>query len=215
MKLIHLVNMSPYMARTLLALSLVFFLSSGVFAYRVISTCVDEWYPDVVTYSEEVTEPVSVPVLFPQFMPVDEPAEESAPTEDGVRPFDFNAVPTTDEEWSVFLDAIAIVESRGQLGLKVMDRGSYSYGPFQIKRKYLKDSGLNYTLESLRWDYARSKAVAKAYLQRYGKYYESLPENRGKRATFEVLARIHNGGPTGWKKASTQQYAEKVKNELS
>ncbi|HQG06785.1 MAG TPA: hypothetical protein PLX18_11665 [Anaerohalosphaeraceae bacterium] len=43
----------------------------------------------------------------------------------------------------------------------------------------------------------------------YGKRYKRIT---GKPATLEILARIHNGGPDGWKKISTAAYAAKVKS---
>ena len=39
-------------------------------------------------------------------------------------------------------------------------------------------------------------------------------ERLGRKPTLEDIARIHNGGPNGWKKKSTDAYWAKVKKEL-
>lgn len=119
--------------------------------------------------------------------------------------------PTTDAEWTEFLDILSEVESNATDGLKTMDRGTYSYGRLQIKQPYLTDSRLNYTLEQVRTSKDISYAVAKAYLVRYAASYT---KRTGKQATFEVLARIHNGGPKGAERNTTLPYLEKVKAKL-
>lgn len=53
--------------------------------------------------------------------------------------------------------------------------------------------------------------IAGIYLGHYGRHYERLT---GKSATHEVLARIWNGGPDGWKKPSTLKYWKRVQKEL-
>lgn len=119
--------------------------------------------------------------------------------------------PTTDAEWNVLLTALSTVESNGRTNIRVLDtNGKYSYGCLQIQDLYLLDSGLNYKLEDL---YSKdiSFAVAKAYLTRYGRSYE---RRTGKVATYEVLARIHNGGPRGYEKIATAKYWDKVKAVL-
>lgn len=120
--------------------------------------------------------------------------------------------PETDAEWNTFLTAIAQVESSGRDDIKHLDtNGRYSYGCLQIQAPYLQDSRLNYTLEDM---YVRAKAfaVAKAYLTRYARSYE---KRTGKVATYEVLARIHNGGPRGAERTATEGYWKKVKAALN
>jgi hypothetical protein len=39
-------------------------------------------------------------------------------------------------------------------------------------------------------------------------------QETGKQPTDEVFARMHNGGPTGYKKSATIEYWQKVKKEL-
>lgn len=119
--------------------------------------------------------------------------------------------PTTDAEWNVLLTALSIVESNGRTNIRVLDtNGKYSYGCLQIQDLYLLDSGLNYKLEDL-YSKEVSFAIAKAYLTRYGRSYE---RRTGKVATYEVLARIHNGGPRGAEKVATVKYWTKVKAAL-
>jgi len=124
---------------------------------------------------------------------------------------DANTVITTDKEWNAFLDALSMVESGGRDGIKTMDRGTYSYGRLQIKKAYLVDSGLSYTLEDVRVKKDVSYSVVRAYLERYARYYK---RKTGKDATVEILARIHNGGPLGWKNPKTIPYVNKVKKHL-
>jgi hypothetical protein len=47
------------------------------------------------------------------------------------------------------------------------------------------------------------------YMQRY-----ATKHRLGRKPTLEDMARIHNGGPNGWKKESTKPYWEKVKKLL-
>lgn len=124
---------------------------------------------------------------------------------------DFGAAPASDADWTAFLDAVASVESGGKTDVSIVDvNGQQSVGCLQIQQPYLTDSRLNYTLDDMK-DKTKAYEVAKAYLQRYAKNYKRVT---GKDATFEVLARIHNGGPTGWSKSSTVAYANKVKAKL-
>ena len=53
--------------------------------------------------------------------------------------------------------------------------------------------------------------AASFYLIRYGRWYEVT---QGKAPTLEVLARIYNGGPSGWRKKSTEAYWKKVRKEI-
>ena len=48
--------------------------------------------------------------------------------------------------------------------------------------------------------------IFRAYMDRY-----ATEERLGRPVTFEDIARIHNGGPNGYKKKSTLRYWEKVK----
>ena len=57
------------------------------------------------------------------------------------------------------------------------------------------------------FDMYKAHEITFLYLMHYGKRYEKLT---GKTATIEVLSRIHNGGPDGWKNPKTEKYWKKV-----
>jgi len=65
--------------------------------------------------------------------------------------------------------------------------------------------------EGSRWSPESSISICIEYLSYYKHKYEVKTL---KPATFEVLARIWNGGPNGWKKKSTKSYWLKVKAKL-
>jgi hypothetical protein len=62
-----------------------------------------------------------------------------------------------------------------------------------------------------RSDRQKSLRMAEIYLTHYGKHLEK----KGVTVDMEVLSRVWNGGPTGYKKKSTEKYWEKVKKELN
>lgn len=98
------------------------------------------------------------------------------------------------------LDAIAEVETNNN-PKAIGDKGR-AIGLYQIHRAYWRDGT---RILGVDWDYAyafdtnKSRKVVKAYLLHYGK---------GK--SFADMARIHNGGPKGYKKKSTLSYVRKV-----
>lgn len=105
-----------------------------------------------------------------------------------------------------FLAAVRQVESSGKDNL-VGDNGA-AIGPYQIHKAYWKDAvefdksiGGKYE-DCFNHEYA--KKVVKAYLRRYAP----------KDASYETLARIHNGGPRGGSKTATIGYWKKVKRVL-
>ena len=105
------------------------------------------------------------------------------------------------------------IESSGN-DKAIGDKG-LARGCLQIHRGYWQDGcerlKVDWNYEEGSFDRVKSIKVAYAYLVRYGKAYEKLT---GKKATPEVLARIHNGGPLGWKKDATKKYWLKVKKLL-
>lgn len=108
-----------------------------------------------------------------------------------------------------FLNALHQVESSGRTDSNIVgDRGK-ALGPLQIHREYWDDVknivGGNYD-DVRRLDY--SKKVVAAYLSKYAK-------NALQKGDWETLARIHNGGPKGYKNSSTKNYWEKVKKHLN
>lgn len=117
------------------------------------------------------------------------------------------------------LKAMMQVESRGNSGVK----GDYSkklkeyraIGVYQIWKSYVDDvnrisKDKKFTYQD-RYDKKKSEEMVKIYLEYYGKRYERLT---GKKVTDEILAKIHNGGPNGWKNKNTDKYWLKVKKEM-
>ena len=115
--------------------------------------------------------------------------------------------------------AIHMVESGGRkTNVPNGDRGA-AIGPYQIHRVYWLDAiehdrrtdGL-FDIARGRYedcrDYAYAYRVVMAYMHRYAK--RAIDEGN-----WEVIARVHNGGPQGHKKAATLPYWERVKKHLA
>ena len=114
--------------------------------------------------------------------------------------------------------AIAKVES---------DRGATSENIYQIRNVYVNDvnriianafktpSGAPvhpaYFYPNEVNSKAASELMMKIYWEHWGIHYQ---RKTGKPVTYEVLARIHNGGPLGWKKSATDVYWRKVKEAM-
>ena len=115
------------------------------------------------------------------------------------------------------LNAIKNVESSGNSSA-VGDNGK-AVGAYQIHKVYvddvnniLKNRGLKTRFKYTdRFNDKKSRIMTCIYLLHYGKVYERKTE---KKANLEVLAKIHNGGPSGWKKQATVKYWHKVKKRL-
>jgi hypothetical protein len=112
-----------------------------------------------------------------------------------------------------FWRALHIVETSGRHGPIVGDGGK-ALGPLQIHRGFHADSRVAGPYERVA-DLVYARRVATAYFKRYA------PEAWAK-GDVDTLARIHNGGLTGHKRASTLPYLRKfrsvfnqVKNEKS
>jgi len=108
-------------------------------------------------------------------------------------------------DWDKIIHAIHMVETHGLTG-PILGDGGAALGPLQIHRNYWLDSKVQGTYEdcaSLEY----SRRVVIAYMARY-----ATRDRLGFEPTPEVIARIHNGGPNGYKKKATLKYWEKVKN---
>jgi hypothetical protein len=107
------------------------------------------------------------------------------------------------------LHAIRLTETGGERDpANAVGDGGRAIGPFQIHRGYWQDAlehdpsiGGVYA-DCKNEEYARR--VVLAYMSRYCKVW-----------TDERVARIHNGGPAGWKRESTLGYWSKVQRQLA
>lgn len=107
---------------------------------------------------------------------------------------------------ALLFNAIAQVESDG---------GTTSQNAYQIKDIYIDDINRIYGLQlsySIKFDRKLSEKAMRLYWIYYGGRYERI---MGRPVTYEVLARIHNGGPDGFKKYSTKKYWKAVSVLLS
>ncbi|MBN1361264.1 MAG: hypothetical protein JW993_11760 [Sedimentisphaerales bacterium] len=100
----------------------------------------------------------------------------------------------------LLLDAIARVESNASA--KAVGDGGRAVGAYQIHRLYWKDGtrflGVDWSYDCAK-DPVKARQVVRAYLLLYGKGRSLLDK-----------ARIHNGGPRGYRKRATLKYARKI-----
>ncbi|HQM23866.1 MAG TPA: hypothetical protein PK572_09600 [Kiritimatiellia bacterium] len=118
-----------------------------------------------------------------------------------------------------FFEALNQVEARGRKRNVPAGDGGTRIGPLQISEIYWKDARewMNkqntHFIPDIYWswtyceDWEFSKTIAFIYFRRWAP--KALREGN-----WEVLARIHNGGPNGHKKKATLEYWEKVKEAL-
>jgi len=110
------------------------------------------------------------------------------------------------------LPILAQVESNNNPNA-VGDNGK-ALGLYQIHAGYWED-GCNFL--EVDWPYGWAKKpkyasqIVTAYLMYYGDLYE---KKTGKKATAEVLCRIHNSGPLGYKKKCSIPYWKKCKKAM-
>jgi hypothetical protein len=103
---------------------------------------------------------------------------------------------------SPLFDAIAQVES---------GNGRYGKNVYQLQDIYIDDVNRILGRKEFKYedkfDVGKSREMMVIYWGRYGSIYES---KTGNAVSYSVLARIHYGGPDGWKKYATKRYAKKV-----
>jgi soluble lytic murein transglycosylase-like protein len=86
-------------------------------------------------------------------------------------------------------------------------------GPLQIRPCVLRDVarlGTKLTMDDVR-DPMWAEYACRVYLRYWGNRYE---QRTGLEPTPEVLARIWNGGPNGWRKPATLKYWRKVRRVM-
>jgi len=112
--------------------------------------------------------------------------------------------------WAILLAALIAVESSGDPDA-VGDNG-LAFGCLQLHAAYVQDAAQR---AGEAWEHedafnpALARKIVRAYMARY-----ATEKRLGKSPTYEDIARIHNGGPNGFKKAATDGYWLKVKKEL-
>jgi hypothetical protein len=102
------------------------------------------------------------------------------------------------------------VESAGD-DLAIGDNG-LAYGCLQMHAGYVQDAAEyagNDWLHEDAFDRETSIDIFIAYISRY-----ATEDRIGRPVTAEDIARIHNGGPNGWKKKSTEAYWREVRSIL-
>jgi hypothetical protein len=105
------------------------------------------------------------------------------------------------------LDAIRKVETGGHPApAQAVGDGGRSLGPYQIGRKYWRDSGVPGRYEWVR-DTAYAERVILGYWRRH------CPDAL-RPLDAETLARTHNGGPGGPSKRATLPYWHRVRGQL-
>lgn len=109
--------------------------------------------------------------------------------------------------------AVIEVESNG-IDTAIGDNGK-AYGPLQIWEVVIKDVNKFYNASythDMMFNRGYAIDVFVLYTTYWGNFYT---KKTGKKATNEIYARIHNGGPFGYNKKSTEKYWKKIKKALN
>ncbi len=119
---------------------------------------------------------------------------------------------SADKRHAHLLDAICTVESN--CDDDAVGDGGDSIGAYQIQYAYWKDAtdfdkSIGGSYQDCK-DSEYSRKIVLAYWSRY-----AIIDRVGEEVTDEDRARIHNGGPNGYKRNSTNKYWTKVKAVLT
>lgn len=115
-------------------------------------------------------------------------------------------------DYSLLIAALIMVESGGDD--QALGDGGRSVGCLQISMGVIQDVNRIYGRRFLpldRYNRRKSMEICRLYLMHWGSCYE---HSTGKPVDAGILARIWNGGPTGWRKASTLNYRLRVMDQL-
>jgi len=102
------------------------------------------------------------------------------------------------------------IESSGN-DLAIGDDG-LAFGCLQMHSAYVQDAAQYAKADWVHedaFDRETSIDIFIAYMSRY-----ATKERLGREVTAEDIARIHNGGPNGWKKSATDAYWDKVRKNI-
>lgn len=107
------------------------------------------------------------------------------------------------------LDALRLVETGGMKaeGRHAIGDGGRAIGPYQIHRGYWADAKLGGAHEDCR-DPAYARRVVVSYWKRFA------PDALA-RVDAETLARVHNGGPDGFRQDCTLGFWKKVQRQMN
>ena len=100
-----------------------------------------------------------------------------------------------------FFRALHNVESSGRIGAIRGDAGK-ALGPLQIHYDYWRDSGVPGKYSDCQ-NLAYSTRVVAAYMKRFA-------PKAWRNGDWRTLARIHNGGPSGYRVKATLRYLRRV-----
>jgi hypothetical protein len=113
---------------------------------------------------------------------------------------------------SHLIDALIIKESSGRDSPPPGDNGT-AFGPLQIRQICLDDvnrrHGTSYRAEEMHGNRTLSIWVCERYIDMY-----ATSKRIGRTPTLEDMARIWNGGPSGWRRQSTSRYWQDVQKIL-
>jgi len=105
-----------------------------------------------------------------------------------------------------FIMCLALIESACN-PLAVGDNGD-SLGMLQMQEAYVQDAAEYANTDWTHKDALDEVTAIKIFRAYMGRY--ATPERLGRPVTYQDIARIHNGGPNGYKKPSTKVYWNKV-----
>lgn len=95
------------------------------------------------------------------------------------------------------------------------NNGQTSKNVYQITRQYVDDVNRISDNEAFLYEDRNDRGKSERMMEIYWLYYaRRYLDQTGRTPTWETLARIHNGGPDGWKKYGTKKYWRRVKNFL-
>ena len=111
-------------------------------------------------------------------------------------------------------DALIMVESGGN-DSAIGDRNlvHMAYGPLQIRQPYVDDVNRKLGTKHRAQDMLNNRPLSLAIYRAYMGIY-ATEKRLGRPVTDQDRARIHNGGPNGWKSPATIGYWSKVKKFL-
>lgn len=106
------------------------------------------------------------------------------------------------------LDAIKTVESQNG---KYLNGKNGESGPYQMKHIVIDDVNRILGTKTYKYEDAMDEQKSRDICEFYITYWA---EKAGMKHNIEVMARIWNGGPKGYKKKSTIKYWNKIKEVL-